>query len=607
MNPDGSGLAQVTFNSTDDVQPYWSPDGNKIAFQAYRDGQPEVYVMNADGSGQTRLTYNADYDGEPAWSPDGGKLAFVSKRTAGSGDYFIYVMNADGTNQVQLSGWAYSEGPVWSPDGSKIAYDAAGWDYWQNLHVISADGSSLQIVFDEGGWADAWARSWSPDGRYLAFTRIYYVQCGSNLCWTNAFLDAWDSQTLGVVRLSATGFDWRPDWQSTDLAAPASTVNALPAESPGPFTVRWSGSDNLSGIGSYDVQVKDGSGGTWVDWQVGTTTTSASYPGIGGHTYYFRMRARDKSGNLEAYPAGHDAVTTVETLAPISAVMALPEFSKDSVTVKWGGGDLGGSGIATYDVQYRDVTVGSIWIGWQNTVVTTSSTFVGTVGHIYAFRARATDWAQNVEDWPTSGDAQTSFYAWAISGVVRDNTGAPVSEAAITTIPDAARVFTSNVDGTYATYVLTPTGAYTANWAKSEYGSLPFTAFLTQTDVTQSVFLPPLDNLIQDWGLEENTLDAWSHTGLFTSTVISEAKHTGNYGVELGQHLSPNASMDISPNADSAGNPQLAGDGLGILHAVWQGSESGQNDIWYSQKSVDGSWSSKIRQVLINYFIGNAP
>ena len=36
--------------------PAWSPDGSRIAFESFRDGQSEVYVMNADGSGLTRLS-----------------------------------------------------------------------------------------------------------------------------------------------------------------------------------------------------------------------------------------------------------------------------------------------------------------------------------------------------------------------------------------------------------------------------------------------------------------------------------------------------------------------------------------------------------------------
>ena len=63
MNPDGSGVTQLTSNGSSDIFPVWSPDGTRIVFQTDRDGQSEVYVMNADGSNQTRLTIDGDYDG----------------------------------------------------------------------------------------------------------------------------------------------------------------------------------------------------------------------------------------------------------------------------------------------------------------------------------------------------------------------------------------------------------------------------------------------------------------------------------------------------------------------------------------------------------------
>ena len=71
------------------MAPAWSPNGNKLAFEAYRDGQAEVYVINATGSAVTRLTNNSAYDGTPAWSPDGSKIAFTSKRT---GSYQVWLM-----------------------------------------------------------------------------------------------------------------------------------------------------------------------------------------------------------------------------------------------------------------------------------------------------------------------------------------------------------------------------------------------------------------------------------------------------------------------------------------------------------------------------------
>ncbi len=55
MNVDGSGQVNLTNNSADDLAPSFSPDGSKIAFTSYRDGDNEIYIMNADGQGGQTL------------------------------------------------------------------------------------------------------------------------------------------------------------------------------------------------------------------------------------------------------------------------------------------------------------------------------------------------------------------------------------------------------------------------------------------------------------------------------------------------------------------------------------------------------------------------
>jgi Tol biopolymer transport system component len=82
------------------VMPTWSPDGDWIAFQSYRDGNPEIYKMTAGGLSKTRLTTSSEWDWGPSWSPDGTQIVFVSSR---DGDPEIYRMNADGSFQTRLT------------------------------------------------------------------------------------------------------------------------------------------------------------------------------------------------------------------------------------------------------------------------------------------------------------------------------------------------------------------------------------------------------------------------------------------------------------------------------------------------------------------------
>ncbi len=588
MNTDGSGLARLTYDGANDVNPAWSPDGSRIAFQSYRDGgQADIYMMNADGSGLRRLTFHGDYDGEPAWSPDGSQIAFTRRS---SDQYRIWAMNADGGNLRQLSNQPYSEYPAWSPDGMQIAYDADGdGDGWQELWLMDASGGNQRQVYDPGYQTDAWARSWSPDGRYIAFTRISFIQQGGNWYWTYAYLDAVNAQNLGDVRrLSDNGEDWYPDWQTTDIWPPSSNVLPLPAQSPAPFTVSWSGTDSgPSGIASYDIQVKDGPGGVWTDWLVAITSQSASYAGRGGHTYYFRARARDNGGNMEPWPADYDAQTTVEALPPISVVNPLPSYLGKGGLIRWHGIDPGGSGIRSYDVQYRDGANGA-WTDWLTGVGMTFATFTGTIGHTYAFRVAATDNAGNVEAVHASaGDTSTVLATWAASGKVYTNRAQLAADATVTLEPTGEQAI-SLANGAYILYSLAaPQTIYNVTWAHACFGNLPAAHFYNIYDIRADAVLQPTDDVIQDGNFESGALaPGWQASGIQVPVLANNASHTGNARAQLGSL--PASSYQAIATSSGSPRPIVRIDSLGFVHVLWEGAAG----LSYVQRSPDGNWSS---------------
>ncbi|WP_375327646.1 cadherin repeat domain-containing protein [Microcystis sp. BLCC-F210] len=105
-----------------------------------------------------------------------------------------------------------------------------------------------------------------------------------------------------------------PKWTNTiDVDKPTSQVTALLTNSNTTFNVTWSGSDEGSGIASYDIYVSTDNG-AYTLWKDNITATSAPFEGQPGKTYRFYSVATDNLGLIETAPTQPDATTTVGTV-----------------------------------------------------------------------------------------------------------------------------------------------------------------------------------------------------------------------------------------------------------------------------------------------------
>jgi hypothetical protein len=100
----------------------WSPDGRRLAFDAWDDPEEHLYVATLESGAVRRLKSLGKFDARPRWSRDGRWIYFASTR---SGDLDIWKMPADAKDaeasvvRVTRNGGMEAEE---SPDGRYLYY-----------------------------------------------------------------------------------------------------------------------------------------------------------------------------------------------------------------------------------------------------------------------------------------------------------------------------------------------------------------------------------------------------------------------------------------------------------------------------------------------------
>lgn len=160
----------VSSAKAQNLQPQFSPDGHKIAFQSSRSGYPEVWICNSDGSHAVQVTDLRGFAGSPRFSPDGRYLAF-DYRSQHHSDVYVVEIGDGHPHPVVAFPDADSFLPSWSRDGRSIYFTSnrgeKGYQIWkQSVKDGAAAGAPTQVTRD-GGFGAAE----TVDGKLLLYAK----------------------------------------------------------------------------------------------------------------------------------------------------------------------------------------------------------------------------------------------------------------------------------------------------------------------------------------------------------------------------------------------------------------------------------------------------
>jgi len=347
---------------------------------------------------------------------------------------------ADWTNAIQLSGSNVDVLDVaTSPDGQWIAVSQTAAAFY-GVTVMRIDGSEARAVASGGGdWRDP---AWSADGKKLATTRytspsdttgdVYTIDAFVNAAVplmkaTNASSPSWTSDSASLVITNDT---LTPSLARVTLSSGARTAISG-------STSMYGGAVSPDGATVAASRIEPAVSGQPVHRLVtlpiggGTATTLTPVPALGridnepawsldGSVVWFATTTYGPSGpstsTLARVARAGGAYTPMfsaladyyspalsqrDTIAPSAWLSIAPSpLLGTSVAVSWNGRDVG-SGVASYDVNYRSISYSgrSTTRTLYSATTRTSGTVAIAPGNEYCVSVRARDAAGNAGPW----------------------------------------------------------------------------------------------------------------------------------------------------------------------------------------------------------------
>ncbi|MFK7981064.1 MAG: TolB family protein [Saprospiraceae bacterium] len=203
---EGGEAKPITDKFGDARQPSWSPDGNRLTFQGYWEGNWHIYTIQKDGSDLQQLTNGVHDYREPHWSPDEQKIAFASDK---GGTYDIWTIDLATKVLAQVTKWEGNQyAPAWNKSGNRLAFISDNPDKKGIYYHSFLKNKTTLIGKAEGELTGV---SWRPDGTSVTFVQHDFDESNLKQYWLDM------PEPMAITKNGeADVFPFRTSWLSNN-------------------------------------------------------------------------------------------------------------------------------------------------------------------------------------------------------------------------------------------------------------------------------------------------------------------------------------------------------------------------------------------------------
>jgi TolB protein len=167
MDQDGANVQYLTRGDELVLTPRFSPSTQEVAYMAYGQGDPRVYLLNITSGAREIVGNFPGMSFSPRFSPDGYSV-IMSLQEGSNSNIFVMDLRSKATTRLTNTA-AIDTSPCYAPDGGKICFSSDRGGQPQIYVMPAAGGTAQRISFGEGGIYTT--PVWSPRGDYIAFTK----------------------------------------------------------------------------------------------------------------------------------------------------------------------------------------------------------------------------------------------------------------------------------------------------------------------------------------------------------------------------------------------------------------------------------------------------